>query len=87
MYKKENLQGADISTSICGIPLRTPYILTSGPLSYAAEGMTVDENECRSCGACVSVCPTGALTAFVKPQSEEDAAREQESIAFYAKYK
>lgn len=48
--------------------------------------MTVDENECRSCGACVSVCPTGALTAFIRPQSEEDAAREQESIAFYAKY-
>ncbi len=48
--------------------------------------MTVDENECRSCGACVSVCPTGALTAMVLPQSEEDKAREAESIAFYASF-
>jgi dihydroorotate dehydrogenase (fumarate) len=48
--------------------------------------MTVDENECRSCGACVSVCPTGALTAMVLPQSEEDKAREAESIAFYAQF-
>ncbi len=48
--------------------------------------MTVDENECRSCGACVSVCPTGALTATVLPQTEEDKAREAESIAFYAQF-
>lgn len=48
--------------------------------------MTLDEKECRSCGACVSVCPTGALTGFVKPQSQEDAAREQESIDFYAQF-
>ncbi len=39
MFREENLKGADISTEFCGIKLRTPYILTSGPLSYAAEGM------------------------------------------------
>jgi len=27
--------------------------------------MTVDKELCRNCGACVSVCPTGALTAVV----------------------
>ena len=27
--------------------------------------MTVDKELCRHCGACVSVCPTGALTAKV----------------------
>ncbi|MEL7608089.1 MAG: FAD-dependent oxidoreductase [Bacillota bacterium] len=48
--------------------------------------MTVDEKECRSCGACVSVCPTGALTGFVKPQTDDDRAREAESIAFYAQF-
>lgn len=52
MFNKENLQGADISTEICGIKLQSPYILASGPLSYAAEGMI--KGHLAGCGAVVT---------------------------------
>jgi dihydroorotate dehydrogenase (fumarate) len=34
--------------------------------------MYVDRDLCRNCGACVSVCPTGALTARVVDELEEE---------------
>lgn len=52
MYKKENLKGADISSSICGIKMQSPFILTSGPLSYAAEGLIRAHQ--AGCGAVVT---------------------------------
>ncbi|MBU4510487.1 dihydroorotate dehydrogenase, partial [bacterium] len=39
MEKNKNLNKADISTELCGIKLQSPFILSSGPLSYAAEGL------------------------------------------------
>ncbi|MDF2672520.1 MAG: dihydroorotate dehydrogenase family protein [Clostridiales bacterium] len=52
MFKKENCKGADISSSICGIKMQSPYILTSGPLSYAAEGLIRAHQ--AGCGAVVT---------------------------------
>ena len=52
MYKKENCKGADISVDYCGIKLQSPYILTSGPLTYAAEGMIRGHQ--AGCGAVVT---------------------------------
>ncbi len=52
MYDKSKLQGADISMEYCGIPLQSPYILTSGPLTYAAEGMIRGHE--AGCGAVVT---------------------------------
>ena len=52
MFKKENLKGADISAKICGIKLQSPYILSSGPLSYAAEGLIRAHQ--AGCGAVVT---------------------------------
>ncbi len=34
---------------------------TFGAVSQGAEGVTVDGSKCEECGACVSVCPTGAM--------------------------
>jgi len=39
LEKNKNLNGADISTKLCGVKLQSPFILSSGPLSYAAEGL------------------------------------------------
>ncbi len=39
MYDASFCTGADIQSSICGVKLKTPFILSSGPLSYGAEGM------------------------------------------------
>ncbi len=52
MYDKKKLQGADISVDYCGIKLQSPYILTSGPLTYAAEGMIRGHE--AGCGAVVT---------------------------------
>ncbi|MDN5362818.1 MAG: heterodisulfide reductase subunit [Moorella sp. (in: firmicutes)] len=39
MIDLKNLQGADLTTELCGIKLKSPFILSSGPLTYAAEGI------------------------------------------------
>lgn len=39
MIDLKKLKGADLSTELCGIKLKSPFILSSGPLSYAAEGL------------------------------------------------
>ena len=39
MKKNKNLYKADISTKLCGVKLQSPFILSSGPLSYSAEGL------------------------------------------------
>jgi putative selenate reductase YgfK subunit len=33
------LKGADLTTELCGVKMQSPFILSSGPLSYAAEGL------------------------------------------------
>ena len=43
---------ADISAKLCGVPLKTPFILSSGPLSYGAEGMIRASR--AGCGAVVT---------------------------------
>lgn len=63
MFNKENLKGADISTELCGIKLQSPYILSSGPLSYAAEGMIRGHQ--AGCGAVVT--KTIRLGAAINP--------------------
>ena len=63
MLKKENLTGADISTTFCGVKLQSPFILSSGPLSYAAEGMIKAHN--AGCGAVVT--KTIRLAAAINP--------------------
>ena len=39
MFDKEKLEGADIGIDFCGYHLQSPYILSSGPLTYGSEGM------------------------------------------------
>ena len=45
--------------------------------------MTVDMDKCRCCGLCLDVCPTGALTAELAPQTEKDLELAQKSKDFY----
>ena len=52
MFDKTKLTGADLSASLCGIPLQSPFILASGPLTYAAEGMIRGHE--AGCGAVVT---------------------------------
>ena len=53
----------DLSTTLCGIPLRNPLIVSSGPLTYAAEGIqrTFDS------GAAAAVTKTISLEPAVNP--------------------
>lgn len=52
MYDKGKLTGADISIEFCGYQLQSPYILSSGPLTYGAEGMIKGHK--AGCGAVVT---------------------------------
>lgn len=63
MYQKEKLTGADIRINYCGYQLQSPYILTSGPLCYGAEGMIKGHK--AGCGAVVT--KTIRLEAAVNP--------------------
>ena len=46
--------------------------------------MHVDRDKCRSCGLCVDICPTGALTAGFMAQTEKDLKKAADSKQFYA---
>ena len=63
MFQKENLTGASIDINYCGCHLQSPFILTSGPLCYGAEGLI------RGHGAgCGAVVPNALrLAAAVRP--------------------
>lgn len=63
MFKKENLKGADIGIDFCGCHLQSPYILSSGPLSYGSEGMIKAHQ--AGCGAVVT--KTIRLQAAINP--------------------
>jgi dihydropyrimidine dehydrogenase (NAD+) subunit PreA len=63
MFKKENLPGADIAIDFCGYRLQSPFILSSGPLCYGAEGMIRGHQ--AGCGAVVT--KTIRLEAAVNP--------------------
>ncbi|MPM14091.1 NAD-dependent dihydropyrimidine dehydrogenase subunit PreA [bioreactor metagenome] len=52
MFDPNTLTGADISTEFCGIKLRSPYILSSGPLGYGAKGLIRAHQ--AGCGAVVT---------------------------------
>lgn len=58
-----NAEGADISIDFCGYHLKSPYILSSGPLSYSAEGMICAYNA----GAGAVVTKTIRLNAADNP--------------------
>lgn len=45
--------------------------------------MHLDTSKCRNCGLCLDVCPTGALTADLAPQTSEDLELERKSQEFY----
>lgn len=53
----------DLSTSLCGIPLRNPLIVSSGPLTYAAEGILRAFDN----GAAAAVTKTISLEAAINP--------------------
>lgn len=63
LFRKENLKGIDISSSLCNIKLQSPFILSSGPLSYSAEGLIRAHR--AGCGAVVT--KTIRLEAAVNP--------------------
>ena len=52
MFDKEKLEGADIGIDFCGYHLQSPYILSSGPLTYGSEGMIRGYK--AGCGAVVT---------------------------------
>ena len=52
MFEKAKLSGVDISIDYCGRRLQSPYILSSGPLTYGAAGMIRGHQ--AGCGAVVT---------------------------------
>lgn len=63
MFDKNNCKGADIGIKFCGYDLQSPYILSSGPLCYGAEGMIKGYR--AGCGAVVT--KTLRLAAAINP--------------------
>ena len=63
MFDKNKLTGADISIDFCGYHLQSPYILSSGPLCYGAEGMIKG----HKAGAGAVVTKTIRLGAAINP--------------------
>ena len=63
MLDKSKLTGADISIDFCGCHLQSPYILSSGPLCYGAEGMIKG----HEAGAGAVVTKTIRLGAAINP--------------------
>ena len=59
----QGLKGADLSCELCGIKMQSPFILSSGPLSYAAEGMIA----AHQAGAGAVVTKTIRLKAAINP--------------------
>lgn len=58
-----DFDGADITTEFCGVKMQSPFILSSGPLSYAAEGMI----RAHEAGAGAVVTKTIRLERAVNP--------------------
>lgn len=52
MFEKKKLAGADIGIDFCGYKLQSPFILSSGPLTYGADGMIKGFQ--AGCGAVVT---------------------------------
>ncbi len=52
MFDLEKMTGADICINFCGYKLQSPYILSSGPLTYGSEGMIKGHQ--AGCGAVVT---------------------------------
>ena len=63
MLDRNKLTGADIQIKFCGHRLQSPFILTSGPLCYGAEGMIRGHQ--AGCGAVVT--KTIRLGAAINP--------------------
>lgn len=63
MLDKSKLAGADISITFCGHKLQSPFILSSGPLTYGSEGMIKGHQ--AGCGAVVT--KTIRLAAAINP--------------------
>lgn len=63
MFDVNKLKGADLATVFCGVKLQSPFVLSSGPLSYAAEGLI----RAHQAGAGAVVTKTIRLSAAINP--------------------
>jgi NADPH-dependent glutamate synthase beta subunit-like oxidoreductase/dihydroorotate dehydrogenase len=63
MITIKELKGADLACELCGIRMQSPFILSSGPLSYAAEGLIA----AHRAGAGAVVTKTIRLEAAINP--------------------
>ena len=63
MFDLKQLKGADLSSELCGVKLQSPFILSSGPISYGAEGMI----RAHRAGAGAVVTKTIRLSAAINP--------------------